>query len=59
MLIQTCAVSEKYLGIVLVQKSADGWRFWEMENFKIVLENYDTTTPWKKERVRMTPVKTK
>ena len=30
-----------------------------MENFKTVLENYDTTTPWKKERVRMTPAKTK
>ena len=30
-----------------------------MENFKAVLENYDTITPWKKEGVRMTPAKTK
>ena len=30
-----------------------------MENFKIVLENYDTTTQWKKERVKMTPARTK
>ena len=30
-----------------------------MENFKTVLENYDTITLWKKERVRMTPAKTK